>query len=368
MRIIFTFTDSPDLLALPKDDIYTTSLEIPDEAQLLSGYEQRILAIAEAVGRLTHASLHLSCTEIGRKNHPIKTTSEIYKPNAIGGLYRNWRTLLIAFERVKYSGRTEYCYIKILLPLISSFTNSYLKSYGQRDKRRKILARNLINLSRLKPSSDEEMAYTDALQTIEAQLLVLLNAEPSKNSTAWKGAGFHPWWSDSSLVTRFNNRRKKQAAEERKRERDEEKQHARNAKLAMNVVPLNTAPIPQTGAGRRPGAIPGVFKGVKFRSQLEIRFATELESRGIRWVYEIERLGEGQYLVDFYLPDYRCWVEVKGKFEPRDDYLLKDVASHLKERQERLFVFMQSKAFAISADTFTQLSRDQFWDQLNSAL
>jgi hypothetical protein len=105
--------------------------------------------------------------------------------------------------------------------------------------------------------------------------------------------------------------------------------------------------------------------GVQFRSQLEIRFVTELESRQIRWAYETERLGEGNYLVDFYLPDYKCWVEVKGVFEPRDDYLLKDVANYLnRERGERLLVYTQNKGFVVSLENFEDFPRKQFWEKL----
>ena len=174
----------------------------------------------------------------------------------------------------------------------------------------------------------------------------------------WRCEGFHPRWRDNKLVDRHNKRRKRAAIEERQRQKLEEKLQQQAAKRETNdTVP----PVQQTGAGRRPGAIPGVFKGVQFRSQLEIRFATELESRGLRWVYKSERLGEGNYLVDFYLPDLKTWVEVKGRFEPRDNYLLKDVARYLKqERSERLFVYTQSKCFAVHPARFTEMRREIF--------
>ena len=127
-------------------------------------------------------------------------------------------------------------------------------------------------------------------------------------------------------------------------------------------------PLPSTGAGRRPGPIPGIFKGVQFRSQLEIRFAAELESRSIRWAYETERLGEGNYLVDFHLPDLKAWVEVKGRFEPRDNYLLKDVATYLKEaRGERLFVYTSGACFLVYPSRFTEIKRKDFWERLLEA-
>ena len=82
-------------------------------------------------------------------------------------------------------------------------------------------------------------------------------------------------------------------------------------------------------------------------------------------MYEVERLGDGNYLVDFYLPDHKCWVEVKGKFEPRDDYLLKDTAIYLaRERGERLFVYTAGKPLEVDGTGFKELSRDAFWENL----
>jgi len=61
-----------------------------------------------------------------------------------------------------------------------------------------------------------------------------------------------------------------------------------------------------------------IYKGYKFRSRLEARFAVFFDSLGIDWEYEIEGfvLDNGEwYLPDFYLPtfDNGMWVEVKPK-------------------------------------------------------
>lgn len=110
-----------------------------------------------------------------------------------------------------------------------------------------------------------------------------------------------------------------------------------------------------------------MFQGIQFRSQLEIRFATELASRGIDWIYEKERLGQGNYLVDFYLPDHKQWVEVKGKFEPRDHYLLKEVAQMLEiERQEELFVYTSGKCFRVTSEEFVPMKRSEFWELIET--
>ena len=70
------------------------------------------------------------------------------------------------------------------------------------------------------------------------------------------------------------------------------------------------------------------YKGYRFRSRLEARWAVAFDAMGIKWEYEPEGydLGGGvYYLPDFYLPEVRTrcgtglWVEVKGK-PTSDDY------------------------------------------------
>lgn len=61
-------------------------------------------------------------------------------------------------------------------------------------------------------------------------------------------------------------------------------------------------------------AIETRYKGYNFRSRLEARWAVFFDALGVKWEYEKEGydLGEaGWYLPDFWLPDLRCWVEIK---------------------------------------------------------
>lgn len=61
-------------------------------------------------------------------------------------------------------------------------------------------------------------------------------------------------------------------------------------------------------------AIETQYRGYRFRSRLEARWAVFFDGLRIRWVYEPEGfdLGElGWYLPDFWLPEQDCWVEVK---------------------------------------------------------
>lgn len=62
-------------------------------------------------------------------------------------------------------------------------------------------------------------------------------------------------------------------------------------------------------------AIETRYKGYRFRSRLEARWAVFFETAGIKWQYEVEGFETpfGRYLPDFYLPEIRngLWVEVK---------------------------------------------------------
>lgn len=360
MKITFNFTDSPDIKSIPADGIYSTHFEIPDEAKHLIGYEERIMAIAQMVGQLTNACLFITCKELNLKNHLVKTGIE---PNGHTTVYGNVHTYTFYFERFSRMRSSQQRQLKILSP-ISPLAPQYF--FVKRGRERRSLRKNLQQLGTYWCKNDAELDHANLISSVAQQMVVLLNAEPgSQPNQQWTCLGFHPWWVDSALIDLQNNRSKKRRAEQRKQEREEAKRKVREEKLALKPPVNNTAIIPKTGAGRRPGAIPGVFMGIQFRSQLEIRFATELESRQIRWAYEVERLGDGNYLVDFYLPDHKCWVEVKGKFEPRDDYLLKDTAIYLaRERGERLFVYTAGKPLEVDGNDFKELTRDAFWEML----
>ncbi|MBX3082756.1 MAG: hypothetical protein KF716_14045 [Anaerolineae bacterium] len=112
-------------------------------------------------------------------------------------------------------------------------------------------------------------------------------------------------------------------------------------------------------------AAPGTYKFTHFRSQLEIRFAKELDAREIRWFYEPERLGDSRYLLDFYLPQFKAWVEVKGQVSSRDhDSLLSLSVTLLKERRQRVFMWMDKEAFAITEKGYATLTHEEFWKAL----
>lgn len=66
-----------------------------------------------------------------------------------------------------------------------------------------------------------------------------------------------------------------------------------------------------------------VYKGCRFRSRLEARWAVFFDEMGIDWEYEpegFEFIHDGKtvrYLPDFYLPNDRFYVEVKGNVKER---------------------------------------------------
>lgn len=183
---------------------------------------------------------------------------------------------------------------------------------------------------------------------------MLLN---TNSAQMWQCTGYHPLWHDTTLVNTFNRR---VSAETKAKKKDE-----REAKKKAKEPQKEGTPHPKTGAGRTFGAVPGKFKGVQMRSQLEIRLAAELEERGIKWIYEEERLGEGNYLVDFHLPDLKCWIEAKGKFDARDKFLLREVAEMLKtERGEKLYAYTSRRGYIITKDDFTSMKHSEFWELL----
>jgi len=64
----------------------------------------------------------------------------------------------------------------------------------------------------------------------------------------------------------------------------------------------------------RTRAITTRYAGYAMRSRLEARWAVFFDHLGVKWEYEPEgfELGNGlRYLPDFWLPDWKMWVEVK---------------------------------------------------------
>lgn len=84
-------------------------------------------------------------------------------------------------------------------------------------------------------------------------------------------------------------------------------------------------------------AIETRYAGCRFRSRLEARWAVFFDTIGIKWEYEREGvvLPSGPYLPDFWLPEFRAWVEIKGSAPTR--------------RESRLAIEMYHQAVAADA-------------------
>ena len=65
-------------------------------------------------------------------------------------------------------------------------------------------------------------------------------------------------------------------------------------------------------------AIETQYKGYRFRSRLEARWAVFLDTLGAQWEYENEGYdlgGAGWYLPDFWLPSLNIYLEIKPNYE-----------------------------------------------------
>ncbi|WP_155852667.1 hypothetical protein [Arthrobacter sp. H14] len=74
-------------------------------------------------------------------------------------------------------------------------------------------------------------------------------------------------------------------------------------------------PSRRTSRAPRPKGLEASYSGRIFRSRLEARWAILMDLMDINWDYEPCHYQVGPelfYLPDFYLPEYRIWLEVKG--------------------------------------------------------
>lgn len=69
-------------------------------------------------------------------------------------------------------------------------------------------------------------------------------------------------------------------------------------------------------------AIPTQYKGYRFRSRLEARWAVFLDALNAKWSYEKKGyILEGHwYLPDFWVEDWNTWIEIKGKLPSGEEH------------------------------------------------
>lgn len=84
----------------------------------------------------------------------------------------------------------------------------------------------------------------------------------------------------------------------------------------------------------QPKAIPTVYKGVQFKSRLEADVAFFLDGIGCKWEYEPVSflLDNGvHYWPDFWLPEQRVWIEVRGYSTPKGEKQIEGFAEWIKQ-------------------------------------
>jgi len=89
-------------------------------------------------------------------------------------------------------------------------------------------------------------------------------------------------------------------------------------------------------------AIETQYKGYRFRSRLEARWAVFFDALGIKWEYEPEGFEYQEenetfrYLPDFYLPELSAWAEIKP--DTPDDYNRRKHLAFVLNEQSNLFI------------------------------
>lgn len=92
-------------------------------------------------------------------------------------------------------------------------------------------------------------------------------------------------------------------------------------------------------------AIETIYKGYRMRSRLEARWGIFFDALDIKWEYEKEgfKLREGiQYLPDFWLPELKYWIEIKGQDPtPEEEEKCSKFGEQISQ-EENLFLFVGS--------------------------
>lgn len=84
-------------------------------------------------------------------------------------------------------------------------------------------------------------------------------------------------------------------------------------------VDMTSIPVSPPAVKPRFRAIPTEYRGIRFRSRSEARWAVFFDSLSVPWCYEEEgyELPDGTlYLPDFYIPRWDTTIEIKGAAEP----------------------------------------------------
>lgn len=343
MRLTFTFpTRSSDYGG--KHGSARTSLRLPDTVGRLPEFKERVITLGKLIAEFSHVPVEISCRRVGIVDHLIASgDGEMSAPTSLVA------NTIIKMETYAFF-RPEKVLLRFPAPSLLPIPFTEPATLDLRNP-----ASDAYFMREFQAQTTEQQKYIDAIFAIANACLSLLNAEPpNENGHMWTFTGFHPHWEEPSTRKLVNEPKPPSSA------------HMHSGLKGAVVRALGTTQSLAPKPVRRYWAAPGVFKGVSMRSQSEIRCAAELEKRGIRWLYEYERLGPPQYLVDFFLPELGAWIEVKySDLDARDEFQLPVVADYLaSERGQRLFLFSNRSCYRISSEGFAPLDFKTFWTEI----
>jgi len=94
---------------------------------------------------------------------------------------------------------------------------------------------------------------------------------------------------------------------------------------------------------------PIFYNKQKFRSSWEANFAKWCDLSGIKWQYEPKTfdLGNTTYTPDFYLPDFNCWIEIKGRWFLNSKDKVKIFWKIFKNEELKLLEYSELKVLGI---------------------
>lgn len=95
------------------------------------------------------------------------------------------------------------------------------------------------------------------------------------------------------------------------------------------------------------------YKNIKFRSSWEANFAKWLDLSDIKWKYESKTfdLGNTTYTPDFYLPEYDCYIEVKGWFRSNSKIKINLFNRKFKNINLKIFDKMVCESIGLTYDS-----------------
>src|SRR6266566_73507 len=105
-------------------------------------------------------------------------------------------------------------------------------------------------------------------------------------------------------------------------------------------------------------AIETVYNNYRFRSRLEARWAVFFDTLGVSYEYEKEgySLNGRYYLPDFWLPELKCWFEVKGQIPSTEEYL----------KARNLALHSQCRVYIAVGEI--KIPKESSWEQDNTEL